>query len=67
MSHARDQPGADRVDVLDVLVAYHAAVEVTDDLYVDDDSALLVIGECLRLDARVDGLAFRVQYSRTSS
>ena len=44
--HAGDQPGAEGVDVLDALVGDHGAVEVADQLvYVDDDPALLILGE----------------------
>jgi hypothetical protein len=43
-------------DPFRTLVGDHAAVEVADDLVRDDDPALVVLGGCLRLDARVDGL-----------
>jgi hypothetical protein len=57
LTDARDQPGAERVDVLDSLVGDHGTVEVADDLvHVDDGPALIVLGELPRLHLWVDGL-----------
>jgi hypothetical protein len=55
--HAGDQAVIDRVDVLDVLIGDHAAVEVADELVdIDDGAVPIVFVERLGFDVRVDGL-----------